>query len=70
MKALKHAGKRLSSTAEDVQYCGGCSVLWRMFSAVEDVQDCMWIPSSTVNDAQFFGGYNQFCGGKRQVLWR
>ncbi len=40
MEALKHAGKRLSSTAEDVQYCGGCSVLWRMFSTVKDVQYC------------------------------
>ncbi len=32
---------------EDVQYCGGCSVLWRMFSIVEDVQYC-W-------------GYHQYC---------
>ena len=25
---------------KDVQYCGGCSVLWRVFSTVDGVQYC------------------------------
>ncbi len=39
---------------EDVQYCEGCSVLWRVFSrvfsTVEDVHYCRGIPFKAVGD--------------------
>ncbi len=44
-----------------VQYCGGCSALWRVFSTVEYVQYsemCSVLRKmlSSVNDAQYLGG--------------
>ncbi len=41
-----HPGKCLFSTVEAVQYCGGYSVQWRMFSTVEDFQCSEQIPSA------------------------
>ncbi len=44
----------------DFQYCGGCSVLWRLFSTLEVVQCCggfsvLWRLFSAVKDFQNFG---------------
>ncbi len=46
-----------------VQYGRGCSVLWRIFSTVEDIQYCggysvPWRMFSTVEDVQYYGGYS------------
>ncbi len=54
------------STVEDIQCCGGYSVLWRIFSTVKDVQYCegysvLWRIFSTVKDVQYCEGYS--------VLW-
>ena len=38
-----HSGKRTGRTfitVQDVQYYGGCSVLWRIFITVKDIQYC------------------------------
>ena len=47
---------------EDVQYCAGYSVLWRIFSIVGSVLYCR-DTISTVEDIQY-------CGGIPSVLWR
>ncbi len=56
------AGVCPCSTVEDVQYSGGCSVLWRMFTTIKDVQYCgecsvQWRMFSTVDDFQYSGGF-------------
>ncbi len=59
---------RMYSTVEDVQNCGGCSVLWwRMFSIEEGIQYCggssvLWRMFSIVGDFQY-------CGGMLLVMW-
>ncbi len=52
------------STVEDIQYYGGCSVLWRMVSAVEAIQYC----TATDTLSKFEGVQN--CERLPSLLWR
>ncbi len=46
-----------------MQYYGGCLVLWRMFSNAGDIISTTGDTISTLEGAQYCGGYHQYYGG-------
>ena len=61
---------RYSPHITSVQYCGGCSVHWKLFSTsgdnistVGDSFRTVGDSFSTVEVAQYSGGSLQYCGG-------
>ena len=58
-----------------VQYIGGCSVHWGMFSTLGDVQyiggcSVHWGVFSTLGGVQYIGGYHDACGGYHDTCGR
>ena len=46
-----------------VQYRGGCSVPWGVFSTVGDIMSTVGDILSTVGGVQYRGGHHDKCGG-------
>ncbi len=55
------------STVEDVQYCGGCSLKWRMFSTVVTCLACVWMCSSKFIDFNSVGRLFCIFGSKNDT---
>ena len=52
----------MCSTVGGAQYCGGCSVLWGVFSTMGDIMSTVGGYLEYRGGAQYRGGYHDKCG--------